>query len=77
MKRRISDILDNYPAADMELEHSAPLSSRRIKELTMSKINRSEKKGRRIAFRVLIAAATIAALSMTVYAAEEIFGAGD
>lgn len=77
MKRRISDMLDHYPAADVAMEHSAPLSSQRIKELTMSKINHKEKKGKRVAFRVLIAAATIAALTMTVYAAEEIWGAGD
>lgn len=43
----------------------------------MSKINHTEKKGKRIVFRVLAAAAVIAALTMTAMAAEEIFGTGD
>ena len=77
MKKRISDMLDGLNAPDMELNEKTPLSSERIKELTMSKINHTEKKGKRIVFRVLAAAAVIAALTMTAMAAEEIFGTGD
>lgn len=77
MKRRISNMLDGLPAPDLEMEYSTPLSSERIKELTMSKINQKEKKGKRIAFRILVVAAVIATLTMTALAAEEIFGAGD
>ena len=77
MKRKISDILDHCYDDSIDLTNSTPLSSQRIKELTMSKINHSEKKGRRIVSRILMAAAIIATLTMTAFAAEEIFGAGD
>lgn len=77
MKRKISDMMDGYSAPELEMEHSAPLSSERIKELTMSKINHNEKKGKRITFRILVAAAVIATLAVTAVAAEEVFGAGD
>ena len=40
MKRRISDILDHYSDSSVELNNSTPLSSDRIKELTMSKITK-------------------------------------
>lgn len=43
----------------------------------MSKISKKTRRPKRIAFRVLVAAAVIAALALSVYAAEEIFGAGD
>lgn len=77
MKRRISDILDGVCDQSVEFDHSAPLSSERIRELTMAKINGNEKKGKRIGFRLLAAAAIIATLALTAVAAEEIFGAGD
>lgn len=66
MKRRISDLLDGIPAPDVELNHRPPLSSSRIKELTMSKV-RNKKPGR-LAFRVLVAAAVIAMMALTVFA---------
>ena len=72
MKRNISDLLDGCEVEALELGESAPLSSARIKELTMSKITKKQKKSGRIAFRVLVAAAILAALSMSVLAAEEI-----
>lgn len=75
MKRRISNLLDGIPAPNMELDQAAPLSSSRIKELTMSRIQ--NKNHKRIAFRVLVAAAIVAALAMSAFAAEKIFGAGD
>lgn len=78
MKKRISDMLDGFRAPSVEMDYSTPLSSERIKELTMSKItNKTEKKGKRMAFRVLVIAAAISLITMTAFAAEEIFGAGD
>lgn len=77
MKRRISDLLDHYSDDTIAMENSASLSSQRIKELTMQKIDKKAKKGRRILSRILVAAAIIATLTMTAFAAEEIFGAGD
>lgn len=75
MNRSISDLMDHIRDVNVEPEVNTPLSSQRIKELTMSKVSR--KKPRRIAFRVLMAAAIIAILAVTAFAAEEIFGAGD
>ena len=77
MKRRISDMLDGYTDQTVEFNNGTPLSSERIRELTMSKIGHTEKKGKRIGFRLLVAVAVVAALSVTAVAAEEIFGAGD
>lgn len=79
MKRRISDMLEGIREDTVELNTQTPLSSNRIKELTMSKIN-SEKKThntKRIAFRILVAAAAISLLTVTAFAAENVFGAGD
>jgi len=77
MKRRISDLLDHYSDDTIAMKNSTPLSSDRIKELTMQKIDKKEKKGRRILPRIFVAAAIIATLTMTAFAAEEVFGAGD
>lgn len=78
MKRRISDMLNNYCESNIEMEYSAPLSSERIKELTMSKIeNKQEKKGKRMAFRLLVIAAAISLITMTAFAAEEYFNVGE
>lgn len=76
MKRNISDLLDRYPAEDMELGGNTPYSPTRIKEITMNKIIRTEtpsthakpKAGVRPA-RLLIAAAIAAALSVSALAA--------
>jgi len=77
VKRRISDLLDGIPAESMELNPSTPLSSQRIKELTMMKIHQNEKKKRRIGVKLLALAAAISMLGVTAFAAEEVFGAGD
>lgn len=77
MKRRISDLLDDMRVTDVAPENRSPLSSSRIKELTMSKITKKKNTARRVTFRVMMAAAIIAALALTAFAAEEIFGAGD
>ena len=77
MKRRISDMLEEISDQRVELNNGTPLSSERIRELTMSKIGYSEKKGKRTGFRLLVAVAVVAALTVTAVAAEEVFGAGD
>ena len=76
MKRNISDLMDHYRGELPELQTDTPLSSQRIKELTMGKITKSEKKGERIVFRILVAAALIATLTMTAFASEDWFDAG-
>ena len=73
MKRKISDLLDSYEDPVMDLAYDAPLSPERIKELTMNKIT-TKRKPRRSGFRVLAAAAVIAALTATVFAAGSITG---
>lgn len=77
MKRRISDLLDHCYDESIEMNNSMPLSSQRIKELTMQKIDKKEKTGKRILSRMFVAAAIIATLTMTAFAAEEVLGAGD
>lgn len=71
MKKRIFDLLDAYGDPNNDFERRMPLSSERIKELTMSKINRETvPKMRRITFHVLIAAAFIMTLTVSAFAAE-------
>ena len=77
MKKRISDMMDCIQSPDVELSQEKPLSSQRIKELTMNKITNNGRKHRRTGFRVLVAVAVSVALTLTAVAAEEIFGAGD
>ena len=68
MKKRISDMMDHIQDMDIDVNQEMPLSSQRIKELTMSKIT-NNRKPKRTGFRVLVAAALIAALAVTVFAA--------
>ena len=77
MKKRISGLMDHIHDAELELNQQTPLSSQRIKELTMNNITNNRRKPRRTGFRLLVAAAIIAALTLTVVATEEILGAGD
>ena len=77
MKKRISDLLDGYGDGRVELSGDTPLSSARIKELTMSKIAPSKKKISRWPVRLLAAAAIVAALTASVFAAVHIAGAGE
>ena len=81
MKRNISDLLDQYPAEDVELGGNTPYSHTRIKEITMNQIhteNNTNKSVRRFKpARLLIAAAVVAALSVSAFAADRIFGAGE
>ena len=82
MKRNISDLLDGYLAEDMELGGVPPYSPSRIKEITMNHIMNTEhndqpktkaRAGRR-PMRLLIAAAVIAAFSVSALAAGRILG---
>ena len=79
MKRNISDLLDQYPAEDMELGETTPYSSKRIKEITMNQINTEANKSvRRFhPMRLLIAAAVAIALSVSALAAGYMLGAGE
>lgn len=76
MKKRISDMMDYIHDADFEEIQQTPLSSQRIKELTMNKIT-NKRKPRRVLYRIMVAAAVISALTITAVAADEVFGAGD
>ena len=76
MKRNISDLLDRYPAEDVELGGNIPYSPTRIKEITMKKIHtetKSGKKGFRPA-RLLVAAAVAAAFTVSALAAGRLLG---
>lgn len=77
MKRKISDILDGYTDQSLEFENSTPLSQKRIKELTMNRIKKKERRSERIGFRVLVAAVVVATMVLAAVAAEAVFGAGD
>ena len=71
MKKNISNLLDAYGDPNVDFERGTPLSSERIKELTMRKINKeAAPKTRRITFHVLIAAAIIVTLAVSAFAAE-------
>lgn len=78
MNKRISDLLDHYADEGVDLTGDSPLSSARIKELTMNKIT-EERKPRllRLPARIAAAAAIVAALTVSALAAAQIFGAGD
>lgn len=76
MNRRISDLLDNIQEDSIDLRESTPLSSDRIKELTMGKIeynNKSKHKNAKtvkgIVSKFLIAAILICSLAVTASAA--------
>lgn len=66
--KKISDLLDDYSEMELDIKTETPLSSERIRELTMSKIESKKNKPRRIGFRVLVAAAVIAMMALTVFA---------
>ena len=81
MKRNISDLLDQYPAEDLEFGKT-PYSPSRMKEITMNHIENAEPRTNRAArrfkpVRLLIAAAAVAALSVSALAAGRFFKAGE
>ena len=76
MKRNISDLLDRYPAEDVELGGNTPYSSNRIKEITMKNIH-TETKSRKRGFKpahLLVAAAVAAAFTVSALAAGRLLG---
>ena len=76
MKRNISDLLDRYPAEDVELGGNIPYSPTRIKEITMKNIH-TETKSRKRGFkpaRLLVAAAVAAAFTVSALAAGRLLG---
>ena len=78
MNTRISDLLDAYQDDSVELSNQTPLSSQRIKELTMNKITGTKpvKRVTRFTIRLLAAAAVIAALTVSAMAVNYAIGAG-
>ncbi|MBD5084056.1 MAG: hypothetical protein HDT33_03065 [Clostridiales bacterium] len=77
MNKRISDLLDHYADESVDLAGDSPLSSARIKELTMNKITEEKKpRLRRLPVRIAAAAAVAAALTVTAFTAR-VLGAGD
>lgn len=76
MKRNISDLLDRYPAEDVELGGNTPYSPTRIKEITMKKIHTETKSGKRSfrPARLLVAAAVAAAFTVSALAAGRLLG---
>ena len=82
MKRNISDLLDQYPAEDLDLGGRVPYSPSRIKEMTMNNIETREYKPNQSPerfkpARLLLAAAVIAALSVSALAAGHFFKPGE
>lgn len=76
MKKRISDLLDTYRDDSVELSGPTPLSSARIKELTMNRIAPKKNTLRRLPLRLLAAAAAVAALTASAMAVNYAIGAG-
>lgn len=76
MKRKISDLLDGYPA-DVDLNSPTPLSPSRIEELTMNIITNQSKHKRRVPLRALAVAAIAAILCGSALAVGQTLGAGD
>jgi hypothetical protein len=81
VKRNISDLLDRYPAEDVELGGNTPYSPTRIKEIAMNNIytetkTRKTEAGKRHfkPARLLVAAAVAAALSVSALAAGRLWG---
>jgi hypothetical protein len=77
MKRNISDLLDNLPVEDIELEKMSLLSARRIKKKTMNKIVAPKSRNVRWLWRVAAVAAVILALSVSVFAADMVWNDGE
>lgn len=80
MKRKISDLLDDYPAELTEfidLYNDTPLSQSRIKEITMSKITNKKQKVHRNIVRIAVIAASMAIFSVSAFAVSYILGVGE
>ncbi len=71
MKRRISDLLDEIAADEVNLETGTPLSAQRIKEITMKKIP-TRKPKHRLLSKAPLAAAMLLALALSAAAVERL-----
>lgn len=71
MKRNISDLMEHIAPDPAVSLAPAPLDPQRIREMTMKKIN-TKRPVRRWGMRLLIAAAIMMLLTMSVFAAEDI-----
>ena len=70
MTKLISDLLDTYSNPNIELNNKTPLSSERIKDLTMNKIHVEPKyKNTHFIRRLFIAVAILSVFVVTVFAA--------
>ena len=70
MKRKISDLLDDYRAEDVKLGNRNPLSARRIRKRTMLQIQSKRTVSYRWMIRVAVAVAAVMSLMLSVYAAD-------
>ncbi len=76
MKQTVFDFLDAYADDSVMIEENSPLSGKRIRALTMRRMPKRAGKLRLLA-RPLAAAAAIAALGISAFAAAGALGAGD
>ena len=72
MKQNISNLMNHIPLEDLGIYGETPLSSQRIKELTMKKLKKEKCKRRSL--RIFLIAAIIASLGITAVAADRIWG---
>lgn len=72
MKKRISDLLDDCYPENIEISETSPLSTQRIKKITMDRIPREKPVVKRRPLRFFLIAALIAVLVTTVVAADDL-----
>lgn len=72
MKRNISDLMEHIAPEEAILSGDCPLDARRIREITMDKIETKRKPIRKWGARLLLAAAITTMLAMSVFAVEDI-----
>lgn len=76
MERKISDLLDGIHADNVDVKANAPLSARRIKGKTMKRIAKKNTVGFKWISRAAAVAAVIAAMTVTVFAADTVLNEG-
>lgn len=76
MKHNISDLLDDVYVDDIEMKTLSPLSPRRIKTKTLERVGTKKVKNHRWLGRIGVAAAVIALMTMTVFAADTVLNDG-
>lgn len=76
MKKRISDLLDDCYPENIEISETSPLSTQRIKKITMDRIPREKPVVKRRPLRFFLIAALIAVLVTTAVAVDDPILAG-